>query len=127
MGVFYNESYHNITVEILDSHFESNYARSFGGGVFFVFFGEGTQNTNALKRNVFINNYALLGGGAILSTFFSNGISGRPHSVLMSDCTFVGNTGQTGGAIFLYPAYECKFYIHVDTCRLESVQCFVYI
>jgi hypothetical protein len=114
IGVFYNESYHNITVGILDNSFENNYARSFGGGVFFVFFGEGTQNINTLERNTFVNNYALLGGGAVLSTFFSNGVSGRPHSVLMSDCLFIGNSGQTGGALFVYPAYECKCYtLHI--------------
>ena len=109
VGVFYNESYYNINVEILDNHFESNYARSFGGAVFFIFFGEGTQNINILKRNTFINNFAHLGGGAVLSTFISNGVVGRPHSVLISDCTFIGNAGQTGGALFAYPAYECKY------------------
>ena len=118
VGVFYNESYHNITVGILNSHFESNYARSFGGGVFIVIFGEGTQNINTLERNIFVNNYALLGGGAILSTFFSNGVSGRPHSVLISDCTFVGNIGETGGALFVYPAYECKFYTYTTGVQL---------
>ena len=116
IGVFYNESYYNITVMILDNYFESNYARSFGGAVFFVFFGEGTQNINILERNCFINNFALLGGGAIISTFFSNGISGKPHSVLIYDCTFIGNMGQTGGALFAYPAYECKPYTYGNVC-----------
>ena len=127
IGVFYNESYYNISVGIFDNCFENNYARSFGGGIFIVFFGEGTQNINTLERNTFINNYALLGGGAILSTFFSNGVSGRPHSVLISDCLFVGNNGQTGGALFVYPAYECKFYrfYRLTGVGLRTVQLFV--
>lgn len=109
MGVFYNESYYNITVRILDNHFENNYARSFGGAVYLVMFGEGTQNVNILERNVFLNNFSPLGGGAIISTFFSNGVVGRPHSTFISDCTFTGNVGQTGGALFIYPAYECEY------------------
>lgn len=108
VGVFYNESYYNITVRISDNHFEDNFARSFGGAVYLVMFGEGTQNMNILERNIFINNFAPLGGGAIISTFFSNGVVGRPHSTFVSDCTFIGNVGQTGGALFIYPAYECK-------------------
>lgn len=109
VGVFYNESYYDITVRILDNYFENNFARSFGGAVYLVMFGEGTQNINILERNVFINNVSPLGGGAIISTFFSNGVVGRPHSTFISDCTFIGNVGQTGGALFIYPAYECKY------------------
>ena len=115
VGVFYNESYYNITVRISDNHFVNNFARSFGGAVYLVMFGEGTQNVNILERNVFIDNFAVLGGGAIISTFFSNGVEGRPHSTFISDCAFIGNVGQTGGALFVYPAYECKL--------LDSKQC----
>ena len=93
---------------ILDNYFENNYARSFGGAVIIIFFGEGTRNVNIMRRNIFINNYAFHGGGALVTTFFSNGVSEWPHSVLISDCTFVGNIGQTGGGIFVYPAYERK-------------------
>ena len=108
IGVFYNESYYNITARISDCHFERNYARSFGGGVFLVFFGEGTQNIVTLERNTFVNNFAVLGGGAILNTFFSNGVIGRPHSTIITDCLLSGNVGQSGGALFLYQAYQCK-------------------
>ena len=121
VGVFYNESYYNITVRISDNHFERNFARSFGGAVYLVMFGEGTQNINILERNVFISNFALLGGGAIISTFFSNGVVGRPHSTFISDCTFIGNVGQTGGALFIYPAYECK----CQYCFIRRLKCLI--
>ena len=109
VGVFYNESYYNITGRISDNHFQNNFARSFGGAVYLVVFGEGTQNINILERNVFIDNFSIGGGGAIISTFFSNGVTGRPHSTYISDCTFIGNVGQTGGALFVYPAYEGNY------------------
>ena len=110
VGVFYNESYYNIIINISDNQFKNNYARSFGGAVYLVMFGEGTQNMNILERNSFIDNFALLGGGGIISTFFSNGVVGRPHSTFISDCNFTGNVGQTGGGLFVYPAYECKLW-----------------
>ena len=107
VGVFFNESYYDISLKITDNHFENNFARSFGGAVYLVVFGSDTQNLMMLERNTFINNIAILGGGAVLLTFFSNGVPERPHSGLISDCIFNGNVGQTGGALFVYQAYEC--------------------
>ena len=109
LGIFYNESYHNISLTITDSSFENNYARSFGGALYLVRFGEQTQNVYTLKGNNFNNNVAPLGGGAISNTFFSSGIPDSPNTLLMSDCTFVGNVGQTGGALSLYLPYAGKF------------------
>lgn len=108
IGIFYNESFYNISVRISDNFFINNYARSFGGGVYMVVFGDGTQNINSLERNVFTGNFARLGGGGIICTFFSNGLPERPHSTFITDCTFDNNAGQTGGGLFLYQPYECK-------------------
>ena len=109
LGVFYNESYHNISLIITDTHFENNYARSFGGALYLVTFGQQTQNMYTLRRSNFTNNAAPLVGGAISNTFFSSGIPGAPNSLVMSDCNFIGNVGQTGGALSLYLPYEGKF------------------
>ena len=111
LGVFYNESYHDIVLKLNDNHFQNNYARSFGGAVYLIVFGEGTQNMIILQKNTFINNFARLGGGAILNTFFSNGVPSKPHTTLMSDCLFVGNMGRTGGALFVNPAYESEWFL----------------
>ena len=109
IGVFHKESFYDVSARICDSHFERNYARSFGGGVYFVVFGSGTQNTKVFERNAFVDNSADLGGGAVLDTFFSNGVIERPHSTFITDSVFSGNAGQTGGALLVYQAYECKF------------------
>ena len=108
IGVFHNESYYDVYISISDSHFENNYARSFGGAIYLVDFGYGTQNQNILERNMFVDNFACLGGGAVISTFFSNGLGERPHSALISDCAFIGNRAQSGGALFVYQAYESR-------------------
>ena len=106
LGFFLDESFYNILLRISDNLFESNYAQSFGGALYLVTFGEGTQNTYILKGNDFIDNLAPLGGGAMSNTFFSNGIPSDPHRLLMTDCLFKGNVGQTGGALSLYLPYE---------------------
>ena len=106
LAVFFNESFHNASVMILDNHFERNFALSFGGAVFQVIFGKDTQHQLVLQRNTFISNTAELGGGALLLTLISNGIEGAPHMMNVSDSLLFNNTGQTGGAVFLYIAYE---------------------
>lgn len=108
LGIFVNESFHNITGMILDNHFENNFAQSFGGGLYIVLFGEETQNKLLVERNVFLNNVARLGGGGVLITFFSVGLESVPHQTNFTDCSFTGNSGETGGAILVYLAYEGK-------------------
>jgi hypothetical protein len=112
LGVF---SYHNISLIVTDTHFENNYVRSFGGALYLVTFGRQIQNMYMLRRSNFTNNVAPLGGGARSNTFFSSGISGAPNSLMMSDSTFFGNVGQTGGALSLYLPYAGKFH---NTCAL---------
>lgn len=110
LGIFCNESYYNISLKLVDNRFENNYARSFGGALYFVTFGEGTQNVYSLNKNVFINNSAPLGAGAISNTFFSDGVPGSPHQLLMTDCMYDGNLGQSGGALSLYLPYGGSFF-----------------
>ena len=104
VGVFFNEDYHNVTVRIVDNKFQSNYARLFGGGVFFVIFNEGTHHVLDLERNIFDSNIAVLGGGAIQMTFISNGIREDPHVTSFIDCLFQNNSGASGGGIMVYTA-----------------------
>ena len=108
LGVYFNENFYNISLDVHDNHFIENYAKSFGGALYLVTFGEGTQNWYLVHGNKFVNNIAPLGGGAISNTFFSNGIPDSPHQLLMTDCLFMGNVGQSGGALFLYLPYGGK-------------------
>ena len=119
LGVFYNESYHNISLLVTDTCFENNFARSFGGALYLVKFGEQTQNVYVLRGVNFTNNVAPLGGGALSNTFFSSGIPGSPNSLMMSDCIIVGNAGQTGGALSLYLPYAGT----TSMCLLPCIQC----
>ena len=119
MGVFLNEDYHNISVQIVDNSFQNNYARSFGGAVFLVVFNEGTRHALDLERNTFNLNFAVLGAGALLMTFISNGIREDPHITRVADCLFQNNSAASGGAIFVYAAtlQGMSIYLYRPLCR----------
>lgn len=114
LGIYINESQHNITAMIYDNIFVSNYARSFGGGLYMVIFGDDTKNTLLLKRNIFENNLALLGAGGVIMVFFSVGVQETPHTTNITDCSFLGNSGESGGAVLTYIHDEGKFMIVED-------------
>lgn len=128
LGIFFNEDIRNVSVNIADNVFQSNYARSFGGAVFLVVFNEGTHHTLQLQRNIFHSNVGMLGGGAIQMTFISNGIAGNPHMTLFTDCSFVSNSGASGGAVYVYPAFEGTIVNqqHVMYLFLNTSSVFVY-
>ena len=97
-----------------------------------VIFGDNTQNTLVVRGNVFIDNVAPFGGGAIIMTFFSTGLQDAPHTTNITDCYFHGNSGESGGAVLLYLAYEgntvkdacgrrckCQNGKLVDCCRVR--------
>ena len=114
LGIFVNESIHNITGTISDNAFVGNFARSFGGGLYIVVFGDNTQNLLLVERNVFEDNLAILGGGGFIMTFFSNGIEDTPHQTNITDCFFSGNSGESGGALLIYLAYDGMECVCVD-------------
>ena len=108
LGVFINESFHNITGRIVNNSFVDNYAESFGGGLYLVVYGDRTQTQLLVERNVFLNNVGYLGGGALLMSFFSVGVETAPHQTTVIECSFINNSGQTGGAILAYWSYGGK-------------------
>lgn len=115
VGVFFNEDVHNVSVTITDNLFLGNYAQSFGGAVFLVVFNEGTHHTMDLERNIFNSNVGRLGGGAVQMTFISNGIAGEPHTTSFIDCLFQSNSGPSGGAVYVYPAFQGKQLLPLQT------------
>ncbi len=119
LGLLVNESFNDISGEIIDNTFEDNYARSFGGGLYVVIFGANTQDTFLLRRNKFINNVALLGAGGFIVTYFSVGVRDTPHTTIVSDCTFSGNMGEVGGGVLAYIPDEGK--VHQDCLIIISL------
>lgn len=102
MGVFINESNHNVTVEIFDCVFKKNYARSFGGSIYILLGGFTTYHKAVLQQTRFHLNSARLGGGALQSSFFNVGPQDDPLLMLFDNCTFSNNSAIAGGSIFVF-------------------------
>ena len=100
MGVFINESHHDVIVEILDCVFEQNYARSFAGGLYLLLGGFTTHHKAFLRRTHFDLNAAQLGGGAVQLSFFNIGSEDDPLLAFFDNCTFSNNSAVAGGSIF---------------------------
>lgn len=104
IGVFINESRHDITVTITDCIFEGNRAKSFGGGLFLLLGGFSTHHKVFVLNNCFDSNVAEQGGGAIQSSFYNNGPQDEPLLALYDNCTIRNNTAKAGGGIFVVPS-----------------------
>ena len=109
LGVFINESFYNLSVEISDCRFERNFARSFGAGMYLLFNGFNTQHTSNVDRTYMISNMAGVGGGGIQLSYISNGIVDSPHMANFTDCVFDGNRGNAGGGMYVYPSFTGKW------------------
>lgn len=106
LGIFVNESFHNITVTVHDCTFGGNFARSFGGGMYILFNGENTQHFIIVERTEIVSNIALKGGGGIQLSYISNGVQATPHTGTFVDCSFTANRGEAGGGIYVYPSFR---------------------
>ena len=104
LGLLINESFHNITALIADCQFISNFASSFGGGVYVVFNGTSTQHRVTVENCQFINNTGTLGAGGMNVAYLTNGELNYPMTAMIQNCYFFGNQGETGGAMYIFPA-----------------------
>ena len=114
MALYMNESNQDIHVEITDCIYKGNFARLFGGGIYFVSNSyETTQHVVEINRCQFSDNVGRSGGAGVQVFFLSSGDVMRPHSFILRDCSFERNIGESGGGMyasvgmFCYLAGEC--------------------
>ena len=99
IGLLVYESSYNVTAIITNSNFYSNFVSHFGGGLYVVLSGEGTQHIITMKNCQFINNTGIFGAGGIDFGLFSNAHRSFPTTVMLQNCYCRGNQGGNGGAI----------------------------
>ena len=105
LGLFIRESFRNISASISDSEFRDSYAFSFGGGVYVALDGDASQHNVTIQDCQLVNNRANLGAGGMIIIFFSNGLRLHPMTVTVFKSKFIGNSGDTGGGIYITPQY----------------------
>ena len=104
LGLLINESFHNVTALITNCRFHNNLAFSFGGAFYVAFNGTGTQHRVTVNNCQFVNNAGILGAGAICIGYLTNGNFKFPMTAVIQNSLFAENKGETGGAIFIFPA-----------------------
>ena len=89
------------------------------GGGFGLFMRESIQNISAKIVNChFANNYAFSFGGGVYVVFIS-----FPMTAIIRSCHYVGNKGETGGAMYIFPEYSLGGdgnIAFIDNCTFED-------
>ena len=102
LGVFVNKRDHNVIISIDRCQFINNYARIYGGGLYFVYHGLNSQHIGIVTNTTFIGNSGGLGAGGFASSVLSKGLQEGPHIVQFKDCYFESNQGDAGGGMYFY-------------------------
>lgn len=116
LGIFVNESYHNVTVVISNCSIDANYARSFGGGVYVIVNGDTAQHILLVDDTNITSNVAMMhGGGGMQLSFLSNGIPTAPHRAVFTRCSFDNNKAEAGGGMYVFTSF----------LGMEAIFCFI--
>ena len=90
-------------INILQSSFVGNFARSAGGGLFITLQGENNSYVINIRDCNFTSNFAYVGAGVVI--FYSpvndslSSAKTSAHMVVLADCHFTHNNGVYGGAM----------------------------
>ena len=110
LGVFINESNCNANITVSDCTFEGNFAKSFGGGLYFVYSGNTSLRRAQFKgyvlNSTFIRNSAGFGAGGFITTIESAGPKHSPHLVYVEGCKFYENIANIAGGLYYYVVYQ---------------------
>lgn len=103
LAVFAYESRASINVTIIDTIFNANYARSFGGAMYILPGGRHDSHHNILlQRCSFVSNQAGICGGGVQVTYPTPGQPYHPHLVTVIDCNVTNNSAPfNGGGMYI--------------------------
>ena len=99
IGLLVYESSYNVSAVIANSKFINNFASDYGGSIYTMISGQGTQHKISVENCQFINNTGTLGAGGIQFTIYSRGHRISPNTIIIKNCYFSQNQGGHGGAI----------------------------
>ena len=95
----------SVTAIVEDCFFERNYALNFGGGLY-ITLRQDANHAVTVRGSRFLSNEAGGGGGLLIGYNVS---SDAVPSVLITDCTFIGNYATFGGGAYMYPLNNFRF------------------
>ena len=102
IALYFGTKNTSVHVEILQSSFIGNYAKSAGGGLYILL--EGENHTITIHDCNFTSNSAYVGAGIEIAyntdtydSFSATEI--LPHTAILTDSIFIRNNGEYGGAV----------------------------
>lgn len=107
-GIFLDEFFINITVNIESCRFEDNYADSFGGGLYLYLDGNDTQHNFTVRDCNFTGNSAGAGsfGGGLQVALLLRNADSDPSRLYFTRCNFVRNEASFGGGMSTVQLYS---------------------
>ena len=108
LGIFLDEYFINITVTIERCIFESNYAQSFGGGLYIYIDGSNTHHKFTVRDSNFTTNMAAEGsfGGGVQVALLIRNANSDPSVLDFTGCRFMGNNASFGGGLSTVQVYS---------------------
>ena len=108
MGVYINTiNNSSVTVNVRNCSFKNNYAEFFGGGLY-VYLSGGNLSRNhsiSVEDTHFVNNSAVATGGAIHMALLIQNLDFPGSQISYTNCTFISNMADYGGAMSAIQAY----------------------
>ncbi len=116
IGIFIDESNQSVILNMIDCKLHGNFARSYGGGMYILLNGYGTQHVLTLIRVNIVRNTGGLGGAGVQLTYLSATDSYvPPHMAVFRECNFEDNMGEAGGGIYVFTSFIGKLELYPNT------------
>ncbi len=117
LGIFIDESNQSVIVDITDCTVHGNFARLYGGGIFILLNGYGTQHILTFSRVDVVSNTAGFGGAGVQLSFLSASSSYvPPHAAVFRNCNFESNVAEAGAGMYIITSFigklKCTVYTH---------------
>ncbi len=112
LGIFIDDSNKSVIVDITDCKVYGNFARLYGGGIFLLINGYGTQHNLTFTGVDIVNNTAGFGGAGVQLSFLSATSSySPPHTAVFKSCNFESNVGEAGAGMYIITSFLGKLSI----------------
>lgn len=96
LAFYFGTADYSSVITIEDCQFNDNDAEDSGGGIYMFLGGQNSIHNVSISSTSFARNTAQDGGGLEITHSNADSIT-NPNSILVTDCTFDGNSGKFGG------------------------------
>ncbi|XP_064396716.1 uncharacterized protein LOC135343670 isoform X3 [Halichondria panicea] len=123
IGIFIDESNQSVILDMIDCKLHGNFARSYGGGIYILLNGYGTQHVLTFTRVNIVRNTGGLGGAGVQLSYLSATDSYvPPHTAVFRECNFEDNIGEAGGGLYVFTSFigAHGMYFRLDGCNFTG-------